>query len=171
MNTPRRRRAIMLVELLSVLIPAAILLGLLAMMTVDFIKLQQLAGQHAGRMTLADSLCARMRTDIVSAGRADWTTTEDGTGILSLHSPDEPGITYRIESERVTRSVAGVEDNVWSAARLQFECSCLSGRAGRLLRLTLEELPPPGRSVLPSRRFVTTFVLPVESTGPQGDRE
>lgn len=170
MNTPRRRRAIMLVEMLAVMIPAAILLGLLAVMTFDFITLQRLAGEHGTRMTIADSLCVRMRGDIFSAGRAEWTTTEDGWGILSLRSPDESTITYRIESDRVTRSVADVEESVWSASRLQFECNCLDGPAGRLLQLTLEELPPPRNELLPSRRFATTFVLPVGSNDPQGDQ-
>lgn len=170
MNGPRRRRAFMLVELLSVLIPATILLGLMAVLIADFITLQRLAGEHAARMTVADSLCARMRADIASARHADWTTAEDGSGTLSLSSPAEARIAYRIESNRVTRSVADVEDSVWSAARLQFACNCLSGSSGRLLRLALDELPPPRNSLLPSRRFATTFVLPTGSTDPRGDR-
>lgn len=170
MSLLRRRRAVALVELLMVLIPATILLGLMAMMTADFVTLQRLAGEHAARMATVDSICTRVRDDLVSAGQADWFIAAPGAGTLTLTLPGDLHIAYRIETSRVTRIADGVEDSVWTANRLQFECDAVAGGRGRLLRLALVELPPPRNSLLPSRRFSTTFVLPAGSVDPAGDR-
>ncbi len=167
----RRRRALLLIEFLFVLLPSVIVFGLMMFLIVDFITIQRLAGEHASRMTVVDSLSAKLRDDIASSRNVGCVVSEDGTAVLSLSSIDNESIIYRFDPERVSRSVSEVADNIWSAPRLGFACAMRSGAAGRLLQLSLEELPPPPNSALPPRRFVMTFVLPAaQAPGAGVDR-
>lgn len=166
MSMPRRRRAVLLVEFLAVMLPAAILLGLLGLMISDFLTLQRLAAEHATRMSLVDSLCAKLRADILPAERAVWTAGQDGTSVLALHLPDETRVVYQITAERVVRWVGESDEQAWTANRLEFAAISVSGRTGRVLQLMLDELPPPQNHLLPSRRFATTFVLPAGGGQP-----
>lgn len=159
MSSSQRPRSFLLIEMLLVLIPGMILLGLLAKMTGDFITLQRQAGEHASRMAVSDSLCTRMRQDILAAGNADWMPA-GAAGLLVLHSPGAAPIAYHVEATYVSRWVGDAQDTLWSSRRLEFRAGCDSGRAARLLKLTLLEIPPPRSTVLAPRRFETTFVLP-----------
>lgn len=156
----RRRRALLLIEFLFVLLPSVIVFGLMMFLIVDFITIQRLAGEHASRMAIVDSLSAKLRDDIASARGVGWVASDDGSAVLSLSAIDGERILYRFDSTRVSRLVTDVADNVWSAPRLGFACAVQTGTLGRMLRLTLEELPPPPNSALPPRRYVMTFVLP-----------
>lgn len=160
MISSRRRRALLLIEFLFVLLPSVIVFGLMMFLIVDFIRIQRLAGEHASRMAVVDSLSVKLHDDIASARGVGWVASEDGAAVLSLSSIDGTRILYRFDSTRVSRMVTDVADNIWSAPRLGFACAVQAGTLGRLMHLTLEELPPPPNSALPPRRFLKTFVLP-----------
>ena len=62
------------------MLPAAILLGLMTLMTAEFVTLQRLAGEHAARIATVDSLCARMREDLEAAFAAAISRCRSITG-------------------------------------------------------------------------------------------
>jgi hypothetical protein len=154
----------MLVELLLALVPAALVLGVLILVTNDAIRLNRRADWHAQRMTAMDTLHDRLSADALAAAACRWTA--GAAAELMLRGSDGASVRYAFAPDRVTRFVDGAPASVWSARRLAFRAQVVQGGRGALLMVAFIEQRPEHSDLLFDRTFVASVVLPQEE-GPR----
>jgi hypothetical protein len=137
---------------------AAALLAILTSISLDGIYLMRIAGEHAHRMAVIDSLAGRLRQDALAVQANRW----DGATLVLLApaTPSTQRLEYEFNPEQVTRLENGSPTHTWSAPRLGFAARVERGPRGDLLTIQCIERPPARAIALPHRTFSVSLLLP-----------
>lgn len=155
-----RRRGFALVEMLFVLIPMILLVGVVILASNQAITTSRRAAAHADRMATLASLRGALIADARSA--APGTQTDDGA--ISIRTPD--GVAhYEVSASEVTRHLNGQLTQCWSAERLTFAQRIETGSSGILLVIVGREARPAKATVLADRAYLISVSLPLAVTG------
>lgn len=152
-----QRRAFVLIELLSFVILASMLLTVIWKLMVDSVYVQRMAAQYAHRTGAMDAMLRTLRSDTIQAGAYCW----DGATLTLTEIADEPGtVVFKFVSGRARRLSGGAETCVWQAPRLRFEARVLQGEVGDVLEVIFIEDPPPRPSRVALRTHAASVCLP-----------
>lgn len=149
----RIERGFALVELMVVLAAGVLLLGICARLFWNSLYVHRLAAQHADRVAVVEHLNRQLLADIGASDDAEFSDNR-----LTLRR-GEVEVIYEFSSPRVVRTVTGVINESWSAARLTFSASTADAD-GRLLTVDCVESPPPRATRLGLRTDRLAFALP-----------
>jgi type II secretory pathway pseudopilin PulG len=158
----RRRRAIILAEMMSVILFVGISMALMAGSIVGVIHTQKQADRLTDRYTVLHDFTSRLRKDV--RGALDMvleTDTQAGELVLTLHGPGG-STSYRFAEQRVQRTTFP-EDEVcgrqWAFPRARIKCRIESPPNGAtsLLQLSIAWLSLSSDSEQPSRQFDMTL--------------
>ncbi len=168
MSRPARqfaRPALLLVQVLALTALMVVLGALLSRVMLDLVRVHRLAGEHADRIAVMDTLDKQLRHDLRTAERI---TINGDTLTLHIRGPAGSALLhYQFTPVTITRSVdpappdpfSGPAATEYRARRLRFAWQLEPAPHGGLLQLRFIEEPPPHRR-LPDRTYSTALWLP-----------
>lgn len=163
-----RRPAFLLVQLVTTLPLAALLLLVLGRVVLDAVHVQNVAAQHANMTVVGDAMLTQLRLDALAAASCRKSDAK-----LTLRLAGANGgsnVEYTFTPTAVWRAARG-DVRVWQARRLRFDWSTTWGPAGGVLTLDLVEMPPPRKSAVLTHTYHATVVLPMPAEGPASTKE
>jgi hypothetical protein len=165
MTRLRRRRGFLLAQMLMMLPLAALLLFVLGKMTVEALRVQHLAAEHANIVAVGEDLLRQLRAD----ARAALACSASGEGfVLDTCGPSGPQrVSYDFTPDQVRRSGAAGDERTWTRWRLSFGWRIEHGPRGDLLSVELRETPPAHVTIVLPRTFTATCLLPPASGRPE----
>jgi len=160
MNVPRRS-GFVLIELLAVILLGVIVISIAGKLLVDSLYLLRIAGDHADRVAVMDTLEQHLREDTLSADSYDW----DGAALrLSERiNGEDTLVSYFVEADHVLRTSSRSAALTWSAARLQIAARVEHGPRLDSLLLEFVERPPKRATGSPNREFTVSILLPASA--------
>lgn len=153
-----RRRAFALVELLFVLVPLALVFGLLLRASNDAIRLQRRVAEHETRTLVVDDLAARLRRVVAAA--TEWSQTPLADGLRLAFVTAEGLWTFELAADGATLTGPGGAVARLRADRLQFDVRLLAGTAGDVLVIVVRQSPPPESRLRADHVYVVPVALP-----------
>lgn len=153
LRTAPRVPAFSLLELISAIAGATLLVALCFQLFNSTVYLQRLAAQHADRTAAVDHLARQLRADLLAAERVSF--ENPWLRLSGLSS----SVDYRFVADHVARFEDGREIERWHAVRLSFSVQFRTGPAGDLLRIDCIESPPPRATRLGVRCDTLAFPL------------
>lgn len=156
-----RRRAYLLVHVVTILPIAALLLLVLGRLLLDSLYVQRVAAEHARIVAAGADLLRQLRADALATTR--WSLRGDVLRLEAVLPGGQTPIEYRLARDHVARVAASSAERHWSAPRLRFVWQLETGGAGSVLWVELNESPPARKTAVLVKRFRASVFLPAQS--------
>lgn len=156
-----RKRAYLLVHVVTMLPIAALLLLVLGRLLLDSLYLQRVAAEHSRIVATGADLMRRLRADALATTR--WSLSGEALRIDAFLPDGRTPIEYRFAQDHIVRVAASSGERHWSAPRLQFVWRVETGGTGSVLWIELNETPPARKTAALFKRFHASVFLPMHS--------